>query len=211
MLIICLLICAGAARADLVGPARIIDGDTVQIGTTIIRLHGIDAPEATQTCNTAQGVAFACGVVATQALAQLVGTVRVDCTPLDVDRYGRTVAHCAVAGRDLGRDMVARGYATAYRRYSRAYVTEEDAARGDRRGFWSGTMLDPAAFRAAQVAVPDTATTCPIKGNISAGGHIYHLPGQEHYAATRISPAKGERWFCDEAEARAAGWRAARR
>jgi len=47
------------------------------------------------------------------------------------------------------------------------------------------------------------------KGQFSpeTGGHIYHLPGQKHYAKTRISEGKGERWFCSEAEARAAGWR----
>jgi hypothetical protein len=55
--------------------------------------------------------------------------------------------------------------------------------------------------------------TCNIKGNISinTGEHIYHVPGQEHYWETRISPHYGERWFCSETEARAAGWRKARR
>ncbi|PBB67403.1 hypothetical protein CK228_16405 [Mesorhizobium sp. WSM4312] len=54
---------------------------------------------------------------------------------------------------------------------------------------------------------------CNIKGNISinTGEHIYHVPGQEHYWETKISPEYGERWFCSEAEARAAGWRKARR
>lgn len=53
---------------------------------------------------------------------------------------------------------------------------------------------------------------CKIKGNISLskGERIYHVPGQKYYAETRISPTKGERWFCSEAEARAAGWRKAR-
>jgi hypothetical protein len=50
---------------------------------------------------------------------------------------------------------------------------------------------------------------CPIKGNINAKGErIYHAPWSKHYAATRIDTSKGERWFCTEAEARAAGWRA---
>ena len=53
---------------------------------------------------------------------------------------------------------------------------------------------------------------CAIKGNIGAAGErIYHVPGGEHYAATRIDVTTGERWFCTEAEARAAGWRRARR
>lgn len=54
---------------------------------------------------------------------------------------------------------------------------------------------------------------CTIKGNISidSGERIYHMPGQDFYAATVISPQYGERWFCSEAEARQAGWHKARR
>jgi len=54
---------------------------------------------------------------------------------------------------------------------------------------------------------------CNIKGNISINSRakIYHVPGQEYYEATKISPQYGERWFCSEAEARAAGWRKAGR
>jgi hypothetical protein len=55
--------------------------------------------------------------------------------------------------------------------------------------------------------------TCNIKGNVSlnTGKRIYHVPGQEHYSETIITPSKGERWFCSEDEARAAGWRKAMR
>jgi hypothetical protein len=35
-----------------------------------------------------------------------------------------------------------------------------------------------------------------------SGEHIYHLPGQPYYDATRIDPAYGERWFCSEEQAR---------
>ena len=53
---------------------------------------------------------------------------------------------------------------------------------------------------------------CRIKGNINRRGErIYHMPGSRWYARTKISPQKGERWFCSEAEARAAGWRPPRR
>ena len=52
------------------------------------------------------------------------------------------------------------------------------------------------------------ATSYLIKGNInSKGERIYHVPGGEYYDATAIDPAKGERWFCTEADAVAAGWR----
>lgn len=54
---------------------------------------------------------------------------------------------------------------------------------------------------------------CNIKGNISisTGNRLYHLPGMEDYETTRISPQHGERWFCTEQEAIAAGWRKAPR
>ena len=50
--------------------------------------------------------------------------------------------------------------------------------------------------------------TCTIKGNISvsSGKKWYHLPGMEDYATTTIHPDEGERWFCSEQEAIAAGW-----
>ena len=51
---------------------------------------------------------------------------------------------------------------------------------------------------------------CRIKGNISGSGKIYHVPGTAAYAKTKIDEARGERWFCTEDEARAAGWRAPR-
>ncbi len=53
---------------------------------------------------------------------------------------------------------------------------------------------------------------CNIKGNISidTGERIYHVPGQDYYAETRVSAWRGERWFCSEAEAWRAGWRKSR-
>ena len=55
------------------------------------------------------------------------------------------------------------------------------------------------------------AGSCNIKGNIAVSGErIYYLPHQEYYDAARISPLRGERWFCSEAQARAAGWRPSR-
>lgn len=64
---------------------------------------------------------------------------------------------------------------------------------------------------AAIFAMPTSAqenAACNIKGNVSTQGErIYHVPGQKYYDDTRISASHGERWFCSEEEARAAGWR----
>jgi len=54
-------------------------------------------------------------------------------------------------------------------------------------------------------------TTCNIKGNVSINSRerIYHVPGQHYYEVTTVAPEYGERWFCSEHDARAAGWRKA--
>lgn len=56
------------------------------------------------------------------------------------------------------------------------------------------------------------AMGCAIKGNINSvtRERIYHVPGQQFYPHTRINYFRGERWFCSEAEAVAAGWRKAK-
>lgn len=68
--------------------------------------------------------------------------------------------------------------------------------------------IDADAFEAAiHVGAADPA--CAIKGNINRSGErIYHVPGGPAYDSVRIDEAAGERWFCSEAEAQAAGWRA---
>jgi hypothetical protein len=61
------------------------------------------------------------------------------------------------------------------------------------------------------VGPADADGDCRIKGNISdRGDRIYHVPGSRHYDRTRIDTARGERWFCSAADARAAGFRAPR-
>lgn len=62
---------------------------------------------------------------------------------------------------------------------------------------------------------PDGCATpppgCDIKGNISKKGErIYHLPGDQYYGRTVISPEKDERWFCTPREAEDNGWRHAK-
>lgn len=65
-----------------------------------------------------------------------------------------------------------------------------------------------ALLGALLLTTPTIAKDCSIKGNVSTRGErIYHVPGQKYYDDTRISASHGERWFCSEEEARAAGWR----
>lgn len=204
------------ADAALTGSARIIDGDTLDVRGSRVRLHGIDAPESAQRCRSG-GRFWSCGHEATRALSRRIGSRPVACEERDRDRYGRSVAVCWVGGEDVNAWMVAEGWAFAYRKYSMRYVAEEMAAKSAKRGVWRGDVVAPWDWRRGK-RLADTGTTvkrgsgrCDIKGNISkAGKRIYHVPGGRFYNQTRINTSRGERWFCSEAEARAAGWRRSR-
>ena len=199
-----------AAAPTLTGRVEVVDGDTLRIAGETIRLHAIDAPEAGQRCTGADGRPWRCGRAATRALARLArGGLR--CEGRERDRYGRLVAKCYAGERDVAEVLVRAGAAFAYPEFGADYVDAEKAALFAGRGVWQGGATRPDVLRAAERPAAQAPAGCNIKGNISRNGRIYHRPGQRHYADTRISPGRGERWFCSEAEARAAGWRPARR
>ena len=138
---------AAAADLDYVGVASVIDGDTIDIHGQRFRLSGIDAPETKQLCKDAKGKSYRCGQVAANALAAFIGRQTVSCSKVDVDRYHRIVAQCSVAGGDVGQYMVGNGLAVAYRKYSSAYIPNEEAAHAGGIGIWSGTFEMPWVWR----------------------------------------------------------------
>ncbi len=234
ILAVILLTFAAQVAEIISGVPHIVDGDTIAIGATKIRLGGIDAPESDQVCLDAKANRWTCGIEARDRLAEHIGTRTIDCTPSGSDTYGRTLAACNVGGENLNAWMVRQGLALAFIRYSKAYVPDEEAARAARRGLWSGAFIAPWDWRhrgkgteiRGALSVPITAQAillapasaaeapapnCIIKGNINRDGErIYHLPGGMSYAKINME-ATGKRWFCSEEEARAAGWRPARR
>lgn len=206
--VIWLLIANPLWAADFAGKMKFSDADTLHVGNVIVRLFGIDAPETDQTCKRANGKIWSCGKWATRQARRKYQGKTAQCQRLDIDRYGRSVARCFSAGQDIAEALVRLGIAQAYQRYAMDYVSAEKEASIADRGIWAGTLEDPAAFRAAKRnAVQIAPADCRIKGNISKNGKIYHAPGQKYYGQTKISAARGERWFCTEAEARSAGWR----
>ncbi|GJE41420.1 thermonuclease family protein [Methylobacterium soli] len=219
----CLLLVSPALAVEaIVGRASVTDGDTLVIRDTRIRLYGIDAPEGAQLCEDASGRDYRCGQTAALALAEHIGDATVDCEPRDKDQYGRTVSVCRKGAEDLNAWLVSQGHAIAYRRFSPDYIREEVRARAAKRGIWAGTFEEPSAWRrATRGATRETsvepvpspsALNCQIKGNISrSGDKVYHLPGSRDYTRTTIDEAAGERMFCSEDEAKAAGWREPRR
>lgn len=208
-----------ASRGEVVvGKARATDGDSLRMGDKRIRLFGIDAPESAQSCKI-EGEPWACGRASRKALERLTRGQVLTCLVRDMDRE-RLVSVCQANGVDVGRQMVRRGWAVAYTRYSMDYLPEEIAARRDRLALWRSQFERPAAWRASQRKAWETANppqappsaACNIKGNISRSGtRIFHMPGQRDYERTRIRTSDGERWFCSPEAARDAGWRAAKR
>jgi len=195
----------------LSGRATVIDGDTLEIAGERVRLEGIDAPEASQACGRAKGGTWSCGHAATAELKRLVAGRRIDCLPAGRDTYGRVLGWCSIDGRDINELMVRSGHAWAFVRYSARYQNSEAEARAAKRGIWQGEAEPAWAFRAGRWQVAETGAPkgCPIKGNVTQNGHIYHMPWSPWYAKVVIEPEKGEHWFCSEAEAAAAGFRPA--
>ncbi len=136
----------GSALADVIGAAKVIDGDTIDVGGERVRLHGIDAPESKQDCWIA-GIAWPCGRDARVVLANAIGGQSVRCVGDKHDRYGRWIAVCYAGDQNLNAELVRGGWAMAYRRYAKDYVGEETEARAAARGMWRGQFVEPWEWR----------------------------------------------------------------
>src|SRR3954466_13576819 len=123
-----------ASAADIVGVPKIREGDQVMIGTTRIRLGGIDSPSLDQLCLNAEGERWTCGVAARDELMRHVGDKSWTCHVRNTDRRGRSVARCDVDGEDIQKWLVRSGWALSYVRASHDYDEDEKAASDARAG-----------------------------------------------------------------------------
>lgn len=199
--------------APIEGTAQVLDGDTIQIGTTRIRFYGIDAFEGEQRCTSASGQSYGCGGIATRALTEQVEGKLVSCVPKGIDAYNRQLAVCRAEAVDLSSWMARQGHALAYIKYSLDYVSDEAFAKDNLNGAHAGSFEKPWEYRLTRGAAGAEAIrqntppspNCTIKGNVrSDGTRIYHMPNDPSYS--RVKP---ENWFCDVDEAVRAGFRPA--
>ncbi|CUH31289.1 Succinoglycan biosynthesis protein ExoI [Jannaschia seosinensis] len=204
---------ADTQQVTISGVPDVLDGDTLDIGPVRVRLHGIDAPETGQSCNAGGGATWRCGARAAMRLSELIGARPITCDALDRDPYGRIIGRCRADGLDLADRLVTEGLAWAFAEYSTDDIQAESDARDRGVGIWQAPTQTAWAYRDDRWAraVAGAPGGCPIKGNIGArsGERIYHTPWSPNYARTVIDETQGERWFCDEAAATAAGWRRA--
>ena len=137
------------------GFAKVVDGDTIKINSKKIRLYGIDAPEKKQKCKktylTISFMSFTkdymCGEVSTQKLIKKINKQKLNCNILDVDRYKRLIGECFKRNINLNSWMVSNGYAVAYRKYSKKYVSDEINAKNKKLGIWQGKFEMPWDYR----------------------------------------------------------------
>src|SRR3984885_2222438 len=108
-----------ALADELAGQASIIDGDTLEIHGTRVRLWGIDAPESSQLCRGEDSLPYRCGAKAANELDTFIATRPVSCIPISLDQYRRTVATCSAGDVDLGEWLVSNGLAIDWPEYSR--------------------------------------------------------------------------------------------
>jgi endonuclease YncB( thermonuclease family) len=154
------------------------DSDTLRIRGVpfAIRLHGIDGPEAAQTCNAKDEGKWLCGVVAAQELRKLVDEKQVECVRAGEgqDLYDRMLAICYVDGLNINEHMVERGLAWSFRRYSDDYNAIEDGAKArlnfaTRGANGAGTIstgreirLPAPTARSTTVRLPAPESACPL-------------------------------------------------
>lgn len=136
----------GFASQDIIGIASVIDGDTIEIHNTRIRLSGIDAPESRQLC-TIEDKPYRCGQQAALALDKFIANSTLRCEGSKTDRYKRLIAVCYLKDKDINAWLVENGWAMAYRQYSMDYVEQEDAAKANKVGIWRGEFEAPWDFR----------------------------------------------------------------
>ena len=233
---IAILLLPGIAEAaDITGVPKIREGDQIQIGTTRIRLNGIDAPSVDQLCLNNTGERWTCGAAARDELVKHVDNKSWVCHTIRTDRRGRQNARCEVDGEDIQKWMVKSGWAMSYVRQSHDYDADEKAAREAKAGMWQGAFIAPWDWRIRNKKTgilgaakpPENANAillasasgsvapspdCTIKGNVNGAGEcIYHKPTSRWYAQIKMQISKGTRWFCSVDEAEAAGCRETRR
>lgn len=128
------------------GRAKLVDGDSLFIGSREVRMVGIDAPEGPQICQRG-GRDWRCGDASRSALVRLIGGRSITCEGEKEDRHGRLLATCFAGDVNLNREMVVQGYVVSYGRYR----SQERAAKSAKRGLWASNVVfqTPRAWRRA--------------------------------------------------------------
>jgi endonuclease YncB( thermonuclease family) len=228
-----------AMAAGHAAGAVVRDGDTIQLGDTVFRLDGVDAPEFDQICIDDHADPWSCGVDAREQLTKLVGSRAVHCDDLGPDkgRGSRHVGLCTAEGDkvSLNQQVARSGFAVSSEPAVKVHVKDDAAsARDATRGLWKGCFVAPSDFRSGKkdgtllgascradrdreiraVLFPEAPSMppgCSIKAKFAVRARVTGNIGIYHLQGCPSYPALTEpdRWFCSEDDARAGGFRRA--
>jgi endonuclease YncB( thermonuclease family) len=120
---------------------RVRDAGTLEAGllptdTVLIRLEGIDAREADETCKKKDGASWPCGAKARAALTLFIRSRAVTCTLPQGGETKDFAARCSVMGQDLSTWLVRQGWATPQGVAEPELAKALDAAKTERLGLW---------------------------------------------------------------------------
>lgn len=199
------------AAKSVEGRASAISGDLLRVDGIVYRLAGIEAPEREQRCGREGGRAWPCGKSAEQALSRLLRGRTIACDVRGSDDAGRPTAVCRDGSTDINAAMVKGGHAFATQGMLAPYGAAEQEARQQKAGIWRGEAERPSEYRAKlwQEASRHAPDGCPIKGRVTPAGKHYVVPGDADYGRRSVQRSRGDRWFCSERDAVAAGFKAA--
>ncbi|MEQ1696591.1 MAG: thermonuclease family protein [Hyphomicrobiaceae bacterium] len=194
------------ASGRVEGKAVVLTGGQMRIDGETVQLFGVEIPMAGQQCAGTKS----CASAAKTALQKLVGGKRVTCEISGREANNASSATCKVNGADIAGQLVRGGHVFATTGLFATYASAEREARSNRTGLWRNNALRPTEFRAKvwEDAKQSAPGGCPIKGTVAGDNKTYLVPWAPSYDKAKVRPDRGERWFCTEAEARAAGWKA---
>lgn len=124
---------------------KVVDGDSLEIGTRRIRLLGIDAPEYDQYCKNKNGNKYPCGKESLAYLKKLITNKNLHCTVHEKDKYNRDLCTCYADNTNINAEMVRSGHAIVYLESN--YTAEQAEAKQHKSGIWNGRFMHPRLFR----------------------------------------------------------------
>ena len=195
---------------------KVVDGDTVDLSidgkVERVRLIGMNTPETVDPRKPVECFGKEASNRAKELLTGKSVKTEADPTGDTRDKYDRLLLYIFLGDTtNFAKKMIMDGYAYEYTydvkyKYQAEFKQAQKYAEDNKLGLWApGVCL----IEAPTASTPTQQTSCNIKGNISSGGKIYHLPGCSSYDKTVIDESAGEHWFCSEDEAVTAGWRKA--
>ena len=131
---------------EIIGKPYVVDGDTIKIKNYKIRFFGIDAPEIKQTC-LLSNKKWKCGKESKNFLINIIGNQHIRCVILGKDIYKRFICECFIKERNINQLMVRKGWAIAYRKYSKKYIFDEIYAQSKKNGIWKSIFENPWDYR----------------------------------------------------------------